>query len=245
MSRKSTAGANLKTIIKAIPVVGPAAGKISQMAIFGRLRHVPFTDSASFWETVYRTGGTSGPGSYGRLAEFKAEVLNDFVRNKNIQSVVEFGCGDGNQLQLAVYPQYVGVDVSAAAVERCSNLFAGDGTKRFIQAQSLPENFGPFDLAISLDVIYHLVEDRVFHDYMRRLFDSSNRFVAIYASNYEARTRGPHVRHRRFTTWIAENAPQWQPAGFVRNRYPADPMQPEQTSFADFHFFATKNVVEA
>ena len=49
-----------------------------------------------------------------RLAAFKAEVPNDFVRARGIDSVIEFGCGDGAQLALAEYPAYVGIDVSPA-----------------------------------------------------------------------------------------------------------------------------------
>lgn len=68
-------------------------------------------------------GGNSGVGSYGMFAEFKAGVINDFVSMNNIQSVVEFGCGDGNQLKLANYPIYKGYDVSKAAVASCRKLF--------------------------------------------------------------------------------------------------------------------------
>lgn len=39
---------------------------------------------------------------------------NDFVRARGIDSVIEFGCGDGAQLALAEYPAYGGIDVSPA-----------------------------------------------------------------------------------------------------------------------------------
>ena len=69
--------------------------------IIGRPKLV-FTDSGSYWEQRYVRKRTSGAGSYGRLAVHKAEVLNQFVTDNNIDTVVEFGCGDGNQLTLAV-----------------------------------------------------------------------------------------------------------------------------------------------
>lgn len=243
MSSEMTPGSRLKNFIKGIPVVGPTAGKIAQLPVFARARNLAFEGSGSYWESVYRKGETSGPGSYGRLAEFKAEILNEFVQAKNIQSVIEFGCGDGAQLRLANYPQYVGVDVATVSVARCSSLFASDSTKRFYLVNAVPADIGKFDLAMSLDVIYHLVENSVFDTYMRRVFDCSQRYVAIYSSDYDALTRAPHVRHRKFTTWIAKNVPDWQRAGFVANRFPADPAQPEETSFADFHFFARKDVL--
>ena len=41
------------------------------------------------------------------------------------------------------------------------------------------------DLALSLDVIYHLTEDTVFEAYMRHLFAAGSRFVIIYATDRE------------------------------------------------------------
>jgi hypothetical protein len=244
MTLGASRGSALKSFIKSIPVVGTTASKLSQLPVFAHARRFTFPGSVAFWESVYREGGNSGPGSYGRLAEFKAEILNDFVRTKGIETVIEFGCGDGAQLQRMEYPEYVGVDVAAGSILRCSALFAEDGTKRFYCADALPDDVGTFDLALSLDVIYHLVEDSVFDAYMRRLFGAARRHVVIYSSNYDALlTPGPHVRHRKFTTWIAENAPNWQQSGFVPNRFPIDAQQPDETSFADFYFFDARSVL--
>ncbi|MDR2439202.1 MAG: class I SAM-dependent methyltransferase [Planctomycetaceae bacterium] len=87
------------------------------------IRQVLFPGSKRYWDNRYCQGGNSGAGSYGRLAEFKAEILNKFVTENNINSVIEFGCGDGNQLMLANYPYYIGVDVSPKAIEICRELF--------------------------------------------------------------------------------------------------------------------------
>jgi hypothetical protein len=90
----------------------------------------------------------------------------------------------------------------------------------------------------SLDVIFHLVEDDTFQQYMGQLFDHALRFVVIYSSNYDAMTPDPHVRHRRFSDWVEQRAPDWQRVLHVPNPYPFDPHAPEDTSFADFHVFA-------
>src|SRR5215813_11444495 len=214
MNRETESSSSLKSLIKSIPLIGPTAGRLAHLPLVSRMRSLAFPGSASFWDSVYRHGGTSGPGSYGRLAEFKAEILNDFVQTRKVRTVVEFGCGDGAQLSLAKYPEYVGVDVSPAPVSLCSSLFASDRNKRFFHVGALPANLGTFDLALSLDVIYHLVEDRIFEEYMRRLFSFSRRYVVIYASNYDAWTLALHVRHRNFTAWIDKKAPEWRPAGF-------------------------------
>ena len=83
-------------------------------------------NSAVYWERRYTQGRNSGEGSYGDLAIFKAEALNSFVESRGIQSVIEFGCGDGAQLGLAQYPLYTGYDVSRKAVELCRERFNSD-----------------------------------------------------------------------------------------------------------------------
>jgi hypothetical protein len=57
-----------------------------------------------------------------RLAAFKAHILNDFIVDNDVRSLIEFGCRDGNQLRLCRYPQYIGIDVSPTAVAKCRKL---------------------------------------------------------------------------------------------------------------------------
>jgi SAM-dependent methyltransferase len=228
----------LKAMLSATPILGRVARALAGSAPVETLRRqLHFRGSSSYWEQRYRRGGTSGAGSYGRLAGFKAEILNDFVASEGIASIVEFGCGDGAQLALARYPAYVGIDVAPTSIALCRARFAEDPTKQFHLSSELPSIFGSYDLALSLDVIYHLVEDAVFDAYMTRLFAHGRRFVAVYASNCEQTTASPHVRHRIFTRWVERHVPQWRLWRHVPNRYPFDPAQPDETSFADFYFF--------
>ena len=90
-------------------------------------------DSGRFWERRYARGGTSGSGSYGILASYKASFLNRFVSSHAIQSVIEFGCGDGNQLSLSTstYPHYLGFDVSSTVLARLRQRFAHVSTFGF------------------------------------------------------------------------------------------------------------------
>jgi SAM-dependent methyltransferase len=177
-------------------------------------QRLSFTGSAHYWERNYAHGGTSGDGSYGVLAQAKAEFLNAFVRENDLRSVTEFGCGDGHQLSLAEYPRYVGLDVSPAAIGLCKPLFAQDPTKSFFlyDGACFVDHAGLFtaDLALSLDVVYHLVEDSLFEMYLTHLFAAGDRYIVIYATNTPMRDTAPHVRHRHFTPWIEENCPQWR-----------------------------------
>jgi hypothetical protein len=92
-----------------------------------------------------------------------------------------------------------------------------------------------------LDVIYHLIEDHVFAATMRTLFAWATRFVVIYASNLDAATPSPHVRHRRFTDHIAATEPDWRLLAHLPNPYPFDPASPDETSFADFFIYGRRD----
>jgi SAM-dependent methyltransferase len=179
-----------------------------------------YTNSASFWEDNYAQGLTSGNGSYGELAEGKREFLNELVRARAVRSVIEFGCGDGNQLSLAEYPGYIGLDVSRSAIGMCQRRFAGDPAKSFFlyDGACFTDKAGVFtaDLALSLDVIYHLTEDAVFEAYLGHLFAAGQRLVVIYSTNEAVGSTAPHVRHRHFTPWIEANCPQWRLAGVTQ-----------------------------
>ncbi len=184
-----------------------------------------FLGSGGYWEKRYLRGGNSGAGSYGVQAKFKAEMLNAFVVAHGINSVIEFGCGDGNQLKLANYPHYIGFDVSESAISLCRELFSSDPTKDFrLMKEYLGETA---DLALSLDVIYHLVEDNVFEEYMTILFNAAQRYVIVYSSNTDSQPwlQKPHVKHRKFTMWVSSKMPQWQQVGF------------QEGHFADFYIF--------
>jgi hypothetical protein len=214
----------------------PSRRSLSRLASI-RLRRrsagTSFPGSEAYWVDRYAGGGSSGRGSYGIYAEFKAEVLNAFIVEHGVTSVIEFGCGDGNQLSLGVYPRYRGFDVSEHAIAACRALFSDDESKSFAPLADYAGEKA--DLVLSLDVIYHLVEDEIFDSHMRTLFGAAERFVIIYSSNSDdlRRSYKSHVRHRRFTDWIGDNLPNWnlqerianphRGTGFWRGRPESEP----------------------
>ncbi len=202
-----------------------------------------FRGSAVYWEERYRNDGNSGDGSYAHLAEFKAQVLNDFVEKNSIKSVIEFGCGDGNQLTLARYPSYIGLDVSETAVKMCSRKFSTDKTKSFLLYNSLAftdnHRIIKADLTLSLDVLYHLVEKEVFEKYLSDLFGASEKYVIIYASDYDQKEEPvyQHENRRSFTRFVSENFPQFKLQEIIKNKYP-ETKNGLVGSFCDFYIYA-------
>ena len=130
------------------------------------------------------SGGNSGAGSYNHLAEFKAAFLNGWIFRHNIRSVIDYGVGDGNQLtmlEIDHLDSYLGIDVSEYVVRSCRERFAVDKNKSFAMAEDISRDRPTAELAMSCDVLFHLIEDHVFLQYMDNLFAMAQRYVIIYA----------------------------------------------------------------
>lgn len=198
--------------------------------------------SNEYWSHRYISGANSGAGSYNHLAEFKANIINGFVSEYNVKEVIEFGCGDGNQLGLANYAKYLGFDVSSAAVNLCKEKFKSDKRKGFKLVSEYNDECA--ELALSLDVIFHLTEDDVYEDYMSRLFLSASKYIIIYSSNKDL-NKGEisepisHVKHRKFSTFIERYFPKWTLKEKIDNKY-AYNGDFVSTSFSDFFIYMKK-----
>lgn len=203
-------------------------------------------DVAAYWERRYSNGKSSGPGSYNRLARFKAAFINKFLHEKNVLSVAEMGCGDGAQLSLIEYPRYMGLDISKTAVEICRNKFSNKPNFSFSHYNpsdfNLPKFKEKYDLALSLDVIYHLSNDEIYQQYLETLFGLSSKFVIIYSNSQEFYTKGvnedaEYVRFRDFISDIKKGFPKWGLIGIEPNYYPFNLSLADETSIADFYIF--------
>ena len=172
-------------------------------------------DSAEYWRNRYASGGNSGAGSYGALADFKAASLNSFISTNNIASAIEYGSGDGNQLSLLKVEKYIGLDVSPVAIENLKVKFANDASKDFIAYD--PDDFTPTeslqsDIALSMDVILHLTEDFRYLKYMANLVASTRKYVGIFntATKIQLEKMAKHNRYRDHRVWMASHAPEFR-----------------------------------
>jgi len=144
-------------------------------------------------------------------ALFKAEVINAFVEDNAVESVIEFGCGDGNQLSLYKFPRYTGLDVSPHSIGKCQERFADDPSKTF-----------------------HLRDS----EQLRADLAAGTKFVIIYSSDINRNSwfQAKHVKHRKFTDWVEVNAADWTLEKIVRNKYPLK-KDDKIESLADFFIY--------
>ncbi len=141
------------------------------------------------------------------------------------------------------YPRYTGLDVSSAALDRCRKRFTGDDTKSFFlyEPQQFTPSHIPFsaELALSLDVIYHLVEDDVFEQYLVHLFSAATRYVIIFSSDTDVDPGylAPHVKHRRFSQTIARRISSWQLVQTIPNEIARNDTKIVAGTAADFYIY--------
>ena len=194
-----------------------------------------FFSSSDYWESRYKSGGNSGTGSYGKFAKFKAEIINDFVKKNKIKNIIELGCGDGANLQLYEIESYLGYDVSPTIIKTNKKQFQNKNFQ-FDLMKNLDIKIKT-ELSISLDVIYHLTEDKVYKNYMETLFKISSKYVIIYSSNFDdIDVVNAHVRHRNFEREIPKT---FELQTHIPNRFP--PESCEVFSLADFFVYKRLN----
>lgn len=201
---------------------------------------IQFVSSELYWKERYARGGNSGEGSYGPLADYKASFIKSFCAKRGVNTAIEFGCGDGNQALKLNFDRYIGVDISDKCIQWARQSIKRPGWE-FFTTKEFSEISGRevCDLGLSLDVVYHLVEDEVYDAYISDLFSTASKFVLIYSSNSEYfDPRFPHVRHRPVVADIRASQSNWQYVGSELNPYHQDPgARPSYGSFAQFHIF--------
>jgi hypothetical protein len=234
--------AKVKQAIWDSPVLGTNYRRVARRVAYQRGKR-DYDSSANYWDRRYSEGGTSGPGSDGPLAEFKAEVLNQFLAESDVRSVIEFGSGDGSQLAKLSVQTYIGLDVSPLAIAKCQDMYGGDATKRFFlhPAEDVTLGEAPFlsDAVLSIDVIFHLTEDDVYDRYMADLFKSARHWVVLYTSDsdtFREHPEHPHMRHHPIQRDIGRRFPEWRLDHIIPNRYPWNG-DSNVSSFCEFFFY--------
>ena len=154
-------------------------------------------DTATYWENRYMTGGISGPGSRGAEADEKVRIVQSVIDDRGVTSMIDLGCGDGYIATQLNVPMYVGYDPSAMSLKLCKTLMP---ERLFID--HLPHFVEPrLDLTLSMDVIFHLIDDIDFQKHLTILLGLTKKDALIYGTNHVQRGAA-HVLHREWVGTI-------------------------------------------
>jgi hypothetical protein len=193
-------------------------------------------NSIKYWEERYFNGGNSGNGSYGFLAEYKKDFINQFIIENNIKSLLEYGCGDCNQLSMIKCDDIIGVDVSITAINKCGDIMKNS---KFIHLEN--NNFPTIktDLLLSLDVIYHLIEDNLYEEYIGNIINHGSEYLIIYSADFDNdKDFSKHVKPRNFTKnqLLLDN---YGLIEVIENKYKST--DHTKGSFSDWYIYKIKN----
>lgn len=201
-------------------------------------------NSSEYWESRYIRGGDSGLGSFGLLAVNKSKVLMEIITSHEIKSVIDLGCGDGNQLKYFNFCNldYLGYDVSAFVIDKIRAKYHKNNNYRFSSDFSEIVEFNlrmtKPSIVISFDVLYHLVQDATYFEYLRKIEILSPDFILIYSTNFDQGSDKYHVRHRKFTRDFSSCFPEYSLLSLIHS-----PVHPDTS--ADFYFFGKNQVLGA
>lgn len=100
----------------------------------------------------------SGPGSYRQdLVDAYVEVVNNFLNEKQIQSVIEIGCGDFNVAKNYAenFASYVGIDIASNVISQNKTKYETN-TVRFVCMDAVEESLPDAQLCLVRQVFQHL-----------------------------------------------------------------------------------------
>ena len=188
--------------------------------------------SVDFWQKRYAQGGGSGDGSRNKLLIFKHTFINDFIRQQNIHSVLDFGHGDlvvANELKA---PDYRGIDIFD---------HPNPGNLNLTNCRFPNYKGSPADLVLCLDVLYHILQEE--QDYMKSSLDSmmahAKKFFIVYAQDSKNEKFNTEYRgHLYNSKWLQymETQDEFNLLYKQQNPYPG--------CSAQFFIFGAKNPIQ-
>lgn len=169
-------------------------------------------DVEAYWDRRYRDGRTSGAGSEGTEGAYKADYVSNFCAEHDVTSVIDWGCGDGQVLELIRFPKYIaylGIDASPTIIRKMEQKFTAP--YRFMTVDEYWHTFPieSYRLALSLDVLFHFPDDDDYARYLAHLFGTATQYVMIYSTNYAGGRTSRHVMRREFTRDVKILHPEW------------------------------------
>ena len=145
------------------------------------------TSEKNYWDSWYDSSTNSGPGSQGKLQEFKINYLNKLFKQFEIKTVLDFGCGDGS-LALGLHCQsYFGIDIAINAIKLCKKRvnrqgFSFECENFFNYTPSIIKNKFPsgLDCCICIDTLYHIFTEQALSETLKSLFSTEAKIVVLY-----------------------------------------------------------------
>lgn len=138
-------------------------------------------------------GGSGGGSDPAYLGEY-FKWLNQFIKEKKIKTVLDYGCGLSGSGQLLHVPMYYGVDVVESVVKHCRINYSSPTRHYFGANEPFPNNI---DLLIVKDVLMHWSYDEI--EKFISSFCKYHKYVVLVNScqqteDYQKCSKTPHLQ---------------------------------------------------
>ncbi len=165
------------------------------------------SDPIEIFSKIYKENGwggasPSGPGSDPELLRLYLQLLIAVIKERNISSVVDIGCGDWALARKIDWTRvdYTGIDIVPELVNRLDRTFGSDNI-RFICADLSKADLPSGELCIIKDVLQHISNASV-HIFLRKL---QTRFKYAIITNDISHKKQGGWRTRWKTEYIEPN----------------------------------------
>ncbi len=152
----------------------------------------------AYWDERYAKGQTSGTGSYGVNADFKAIVINRVIKEYSCEDMVEFGCGDANQMTLFTPIPYIGYDIAPTIIQKNKQKHASLKHAVFENMDMTKDFTSIRDLSICVDVLFHLTIEDDWDILIDHVCKAAKKCIVITTNTEEIQSEYfPHVNFKR------------------------------------------------
>lgn len=159
----------IKEIVKKIIPKSVMKKRRLRIAIKDQLKYADKSVAETFSE-IYKNnvwGGKpgeffSGEGSCGKYAEVYSEAVEKFIRENNVKSVVDLGCGDFQIASMFVYDDfhYTGCDIVPDLIEHLEKNFGSEKIS-FRQVNIIEDELPDGELCLIRQVLQHLSNSEI------------------------------------------------------------------------------------
>lgn len=131
----------------------------------------------TYWDALYRRGGTSGAGSVGALRAWKWQVLEK--SGADLQHVIDVGCGDLSFWEGRRCADYLGIEQSA---DRCQRNKAERPDLRClpIDAAGYLPLLPQAPTVMCFDMLFHIMNPTDYISILRNISRYSSDYVFVY-----------------------------------------------------------------
>jgi len=151
---------------------------------------------------------------------FKSNIINNFNEKNKIKSIIDYGFyNNSNEIKLINTRNklYIGLDVNKTNIQKCKKIFKNDKTKKFINLDEITNTNNNLraDLVLSFNIIYNLLDEKIYKQYIENIFLMSKKYVIIYSPNLNY-----NIKKINFIEYIFENCHQFNLIEIVKNKSP-------------------------